>query len=183
MQLSSQNKALYLRDSMHALRLLLLLPLRPLQRFMRLLRRFICDCWQYERSHPPESLRIRLRSLCPMLEDADAEAGLVTDYFLQDLWAARKIYKIRPESHVDVGSRLDGFVAHLLVFMPVTYVDIRPLHRIVKNLHFMQTDAVTLEGFADSCAFAELRHLKSKYFGSPSARVKSNGLAPEAMIS
>src|SRR5258708_35341646 len=49
--------------------------------------------------------------------------------FHQDLWAARMVFEQRPSRHVDVGSRIDGFVAHVLPFMLVTVVDIRPLAR------------------------------------------------------
>ncbi|HWF86113.1 MAG TPA: hypothetical protein VG222_14745 [Vicinamibacterales bacterium] len=48
-------------------------------------------------------------------------------YFHQDLWVAKRIYAARPAAHVDIGSRIDGFVAHLLTFMPVTVIDVRPL--------------------------------------------------------
>ena len=65
-------------------------------------------------------------------------------YFLQDLWAARRVYERRPASHLDVGSRLDGFVAHLLTFMPVTVVDIRPLAHPPAGLTFVRGDALTL---------------------------------------
>ncbi len=39
------------------------------------------------------------------------------------------VFEQRPSRHVDVGSRIDGFVAHVLPFMLVTVVDIRPLAR------------------------------------------------------
>lgn len=71
-------------------------------------------------------------------------------YFWQDLWAARKIFEARPARHVDVGSRIDGFVAHVLCFMPVTVVDIRPLPVCVSGLNFIQEDGTELSSFADS---------------------------------
>jgi len=37
-------------------------------------------------------------------------------YFHQDLIVARRIFERDPRKHVDVGSRIDGFVAHLAVF-------------------------------------------------------------------
>lgn len=38
-------------------------------------------------------------------------------YFLQDVWAAKKIYQSGTKHHVDIGSRIDGFVAHGVFFM------------------------------------------------------------------
>jgi len=49
-----------------------------------------------------------------------------------------------------VGSRVDGFIAHLLVFMPVTVVDVRPLESKVTGLQFMRGDATSLDGWADN---------------------------------
>lgn len=117
----------------------------PLRRLFRLL----SDWRRYESGNPIPSMRISLRTLSPMFDDIHNEAGSVTDYFHQDLWAAKKIYRTRPGRHVDIGSRIDGFIAHLLVFMPVEYVDIRPLPAPVENLTFVQSDAVTLDRFED----------------------------------
>jgi hypothetical protein len=63
-----------------------------------------------------------------MLLDYSSQAGVAGGhYFFQDLWAARKIFAVHPEKHFDIGSRIDGFVAHVLSFMAVSMMDIRPL--------------------------------------------------------
>ena len=67
-----------------------------------------------------------------------------THYFWQDLWAARKIVANKCTTHVDVGSRLDGFVAHLLPYCDVRYVDIRPLQEKVAGLTFIQGSILAL---------------------------------------
>jgi len=86
----------------------------------------------------------------PILTDYRAQAGIARGhYFHQDLWAARKIAARRPQTHVDIGSRIDGFVAHLLTVMPVTVIDIRPLESDVEGLTFHQADATRLDGIAD----------------------------------
>ena len=96
-------------------------------------------------STPPPTLQIRLRYATPILADRYAGAGSASGhYFYQDLWAARNIYERRPAEHLDIGSRIDGFVAHLLTFMPVTVVDIRPLESTVQGLTFLQDDATKL---------------------------------------
>jgi Caenorhabditis protein of unknown function, DUF268 len=83
------------------------------------------------------------------LTDRQANAGLANGhYFHQDLWAARRIFVDRPEKHIDVGSRVDGFVAHLLAFMPVTIVDIRPLVSKIDGLTVLQDDATSLSMLA-----------------------------------
>jgi len=97
--------------------------------------------------------RLSLLHLYPCLGNWREAAGKIDrHYFYQDLWAARKIYQARPAHHVDVGSRIDGFVAQLLCFMPVTVVDIRSLPLSIEGLTFIQDDAATLRCFADASA-------------------------------
>jgi SAM-dependent methyltransferase len=86
----------------------------------------------------------------PVLSDYEADAGVAKGhYFYQDLWAARRIFATRPEQHLDIGSRIDGFVAHLLTFMSVTVVDVRPLESEVCGLKFMRGDATALDDWTD----------------------------------
>jgi SAM-dependent methyltransferase len=86
----------------------------------------------------------------PVLLDYKDSAGTACGhYFHMDLWAARKIFKAAPKHHVDIGSRIDGFVAHLLAFRDVEVVDIRPLSSDVTGLRFVQADATTLDSVPD----------------------------------
>jgi Caenorhabditis protein of unknown function, DUF268 len=106
---------------------------------------FVRDLLLYRRQASGTLFPLRFRELYPVLGDKYDEAGSASGaYFHQDLWAARKIYARRPTRHLDVGSRIDGFVAHVLTFMPVEVVDIRPLTRNVIGLQFVQDDGGTL---------------------------------------
>jgi SAM-dependent methyltransferase len=88
--------------------------------------------------------------LYPVLGDRFEEAAdIVGHYFLQDLYIARKVREKRPEKHLDIGSRLDGFVAHLLTFMDVEVIDIRPLATTVRGLTFVRDDATSLSRYED----------------------------------
>jgi SAM-dependent methyltransferase len=90
-------------------------------------------------------------NLEPILTDFRAPAGIARGhYFHQDLWAARKIAARAPNHHLDVGSRVDGFVAHLLTIMPVTVIDIRPLESDVDGLTFLRADATRLDTIASA---------------------------------
>jgi SAM-dependent methyltransferase len=87
----------------------------------------------------------------PILTDYRAAAGIARGhYFHQDLWAARRIYAARPARHVDIGSRVDGFAAHVLTFMPLTIIDIRPLEDPVEGLTFLRGDATNLASVPDT---------------------------------
>jgi hypothetical protein len=113
--------------------------------------RFVTDLLRYSRATVAPGFRIRLRNIRPILNEWSGEAGtLKGHYFHQDLWAARKIFERRPAEHIDIGSRIDGFVAHLMVFMQVRQVDIRPLKSGLRGLEFIQDDATDLGKFQDS---------------------------------
>jgi hypothetical protein len=112
---------------------------------LRYLPIFLRDLRSYQGMNPRPTLRVNLRDAFPILTDMRSGAGTARGhYFHQDMWAAKKIYQSRPVEHYDVGSRIDGFIAHLLVFMPVTVVDIRPMESEIAGLKFFQDDATEL---------------------------------------
>jgi len=77
----------------------------------------------------------------PCLHDWQEEGGATKDeYFLQDLVVARKIFKADPEKHVDIGSRVDGFVAHVASFRSIEVFDVRPVTTKIPGVVFKQAD-------------------------------------------
>jgi len=118
---------------------------------IRGLARFIRDWRAYNRLARPDCpFAVRPRDWMPVLTEWAEQAGVPDPYYFhQDLWAARLIYRRSPARHVDVGSRIDGFIAHLLTFMPVTVVDIRQLRSTVSGLSFIRSDATSLREFHD----------------------------------
>jgi hypothetical protein len=86
-----------------------------------------------------------VRGLRPHLAENRESAGTIDKhYFFQDLWAARLIHRQQPHNHIDIGSRIDGFIAHLLCFTCVTVIDIRSQPLEVDGLTFVQDDATEL---------------------------------------
>tara|TARA_B100001057_G_C22824586_1_gene940893 strand:+ start:1458 stop:2240 length:783 start_codon:yes stop_codon:yes gene_type:complete len=80
-------------------------------------------------------------SFYPILVDKFMEAGTTkSQYFHQDLYIARKIYKDKPKDHYDIGSRIDGFVAHVASFRKINIIDIRPLKNKIHNVSFFKKD-------------------------------------------
>jgi len=91
----------------------------------------------------------------PILHDKFSEGGTMTGhYFHQDLLVAKRLFVAKPVKHVDVGSRVDGFVAHVAVFREIEIFDIRPAVSKVKNIKFIQADFMKLRqeliGYTDS---------------------------------
>jgi SAM-dependent methyltransferase len=102
-------------------------PLELVKKY-RALPQFVCNWRDYQRINRDPRFEIRLREVWYRAHDRYATAGTAHGhYFFQDLWAARRLYDWGIKTHVDVGSRLDGFIAHILPFCHLTYVDIRPL--------------------------------------------------------
>ena len=86
----------------------------------------------------------------PVYADRFADAGAIDSYFWQDLWAAEKILSDSPQMHYDIGSRIDGFIAHLSAAgQRVNLIDIRPLDTKIPGVSFTCADATNLEGIED----------------------------------
>jgi len=110
----------------------------------------------------------------PCLDERFSESGSAKGhYFHQDLLVARRIYANRPAVHVDVGSRVDGFVAHVASFRQIDVFYIRPLPNNIPNIRFVQADLMTplsaeLGDYADSlsCLHA-LEHFGLGRYGDP----------------
>jgi hypothetical protein len=77
----------------------------------------------------------------PILTDKTDQSGKARGvYFFQDLFVAHQLYKASPRRHIDVGSRIDGFVAHVASFRKIEVLDIRPLENNIFNVSFLQSD-------------------------------------------
>jgi hypothetical protein len=108
----------------------------------RTMLRSLCGVFRYI----PDLLRFRSKyaghlELMPCLNDWCEEGGdTKSEYFWQDLLVARKIFEANPATHVDIGSRVDGFVSHLASFREVEVFDIRPIDVKVPGIKFTQAD-------------------------------------------
>lgn len=112
-------------------------------------------------------------ALYPCLDDKQAASGEASGhYFHQDLLVARRIFARNPKRHVDVGSRIDGFVAHVATFRTIEVLDIRPLRDQIPNVTFRQVDlmapGIEYTAVADSvsCLHA-LEHFGLGRYGDP----------------
>jgi hypothetical protein len=124
------------------------------------------DLRRYNRLNGSLSFSFNMKDAFPILTDMHSNAGSARGhYFHQDLWAARKIYQVRPLNHFDIGSRVDGFIAHLLTFMKVTVIDIRPLENDIEGLTFFRDDASELANIKnDSVLSLSTLHV-AEHFG------------------
>jgi hypothetical protein len=109
-----------------------------------------------------------------MFADYDEQAGSVSGhYFHQDLLVASFIYDNNPKRHVDIGSRIDGFVAHVATYRKIEVMDVRSLSGTGhQNISFIKADLMDRddgrEGITDSisCLHA-IEHFGLGRYGDP----------------
>ena len=109
----------------------------------------------------------------PILCERFVEGGTMSGhYFHQDLFIAKEVFKESPIKHVDVGSRTDGFIAHLAVFRKVEVLDIRQLDSKVENVSFQKADLMRpAEGMVNYCdsisSLHAIEHFGLGRYGDP----------------
>jgi hypothetical protein len=102
----------------------------------------------------------------PSLNDFNDSAGAADGhYFWQDLICAQWINDENPEKHFDVGSRVDGFIAHLLASREVILLDIRPLPYEIPRLTMFEGD-IQVESQRKANSYTSVSSLHSiEHFG------------------
>lgn len=137
--------------------------------------KYVNDKMEYEQLHKNlylNNFELKESDTCIKLSDYRKNAGEMDGhYFYQDILVASKIIKEKPVHHMDVGSRIDGFVSHLLAAgIETTVTDIRPLpvKEIgfeIPRLNFIQADATEMTGIEDN-SVASLSSLHAvEHFG------------------
>jgi hypothetical protein len=120
----------------------------------------------------------------PCLYDKHEEGGSIkNEYFWQDLYVARAIFLNNPKRHIDIGSRVDGFVAHVASFREIEVFDVRPITTQITGIRFTQADLMNLaidpiEGEVKACdsisCLHALEHFGLGRYGDP---IDPNGYA------
>jgi hypothetical protein len=115
----------------------------------------------------------KVDSLYPILSDFSASAGTNNGhYFHQDLLVANFINQAKPIRHIDIGSRVDGFVAHVASFREIEVLDIRPMEQSIhQNIKFNQMDLMSNQSSPNitdslSCLHA-IEHFGLGRYGDP----------------
>ena len=115
----------------------------------------------------------KITSLYPVLRERfETNGDLKSHYFHEDLWAARRVFENKPQRHVDVGSRVDGFVAHVASFREIEVFDIRPQQANIRNIRFVTADFMnvnpSLHDYTDSLSSLNvIEHFGLGRYGDP----------------
>lgn len=133
---------------------------------------YLMDYIKFKSSLKKTGENFRIYRLYPALGDKKDQAGLASGhYFHQDIHVARLVMKNNPRRHIDVASRIDGFVSHVAVFREIEVIDIRPLTTTEARIKFIQFDIMnshSVEMTADSvsCLHA-IEHFGLGRYGDP----------------
>ena len=110
----------------------------------------------------------------PVFMDKYSSGGTAKGaYFYQDLLVAQRVFENKPDLHIDVGSRIDGFVAHVASFRHIQILDIRSLEANIKNISFIQQDFMSpvKDEMIESCdslsCLHALEHFGLGRYGDP----------------
>lgn len=131
------------------------------------------DVEKYNQLNQRPGFVIKDQYMWPVIMDKYIPNGRISNYFWQDLWAARLIIRTGVKEHFDIGSRMDGFITHLLAAgIDVTVIDIREFPGQVEHLHTIVDDATSLHQIPDESiesmsALCSLEHFGLGRYGDP----------------
>ncbi|MDR1676526.1 MAG: DUF268 domain-containing protein [Tannerella sp.] len=114
-----------------------------------------------------------LRMNYPCLGDRYDSAGKMSGhYFHQDLHVSQRIFRANPVRHIDIGSRIDGFVAHVAAFREIEVFDIREVQSTSPNIRFRCADLMRMpEGMENYCdsisSLHAIEHFGLGRYGDP----------------
>lgn len=113
----------------------------------------------------------------------DNGCGIDAQYFIQDIWGARKVFERKPLVHYDVGSSLSGFVAHLLSFkQKVVVIDVRSFPDVLNSkflncenqsgVEYITADATNMDNISSNSieslsALCSIEHFGLGRYGDP----------------
>jgi hypothetical protein len=134
---------------------------------------FYMDYLRFRRQAKASGMYFPFGKFYPCLDERNTDSGSASGhYFHQDLLIAGRIFKNNPERHMDIGSRIDGFVAHVAVFRKIEVLDVRPLSTTIPNIIFRQADLMKpdpdLKNYCDSVSSLHaIEHFGLGRYGDP----------------
>jgi len=145
----------------------------PLVTYLRGIPGFIKEYREIRRQASACGENFPFGKFVPCFQERDQESGVLAEhYFFQDLYVARKVFQANPARHVDIGSRIDGFVAHVAAFREIEVLDVRDLSLNIPNVRFTRANLASedfpLVDYCDSlsCLHA-LEHFGLGRYGDP----------------
>ncbi len=115
---------------------------------------FIAEYERLRRAGAP----LRILDLYPQLGDRVASTPFDPHYLHQAAWLARRLAELRPSRHVDIGSDV-RLIATVSAFVPIDFVDFRPLAVTLPGLSCRAGDITALTDLDGSIASLSCLHV------------------------
>lgn len=112
---------------------------------------YIKDISIFRKQYATTNQEFKVRYIPIMTDKYDTSGKAWGQYFYQDLYVANRIFVDKPVRHIDIGSRVDGFVAHVAAYRKIEVFDIRPMAGKVKNIEFVQADLMQFDPSLAEC--------------------------------
>jgi hypothetical protein len=104
-----------------------------------------------------------ISALMPIYKDYRKQAGTATGhYFHQDLLVAGYVHKANPKRHIDIGSSIEGFVAHVASFRPIELCDFS-----FKQMDLMDSAKVEANACDSLSCLHAIEHFGLGRYGDP----------------
>lgn len=149
----------------------------PLLKFVKGMPLFLMDYYKIRRQARKAGNFFPFGNLYPCFEDNRTSGSATGHYFHQDLLVAGKIFRNNPARHVDIGSRVDGFVAHVASFREIEVFDVREFAGNVQNIRFRRFDLTDKDfPLGDYCDSVSCLHAMEHFgLGRYGDRIDYNG--------
>ena len=102
---------------------------------------FIRDWAKYKKLAPKE--KIAGINLFPILDEKVSLTPFDAHYYYQEIWAMKRILARKPKKHVDLASKYN-FSGYLSLFIPVDFVDLRPVKAHLSGLKIIRANILHL---------------------------------------
>ncbi len=124
------------------------------------------DINEYNRLNRNPDYEIRKECIRPFLMSKFMANGDIHGYFWMDLWGAKHVIQSGVKEHYDIGSRVDGFISHLLASgIKVYAIDVRPMDKKIDNLNFIIDDASKMSSIQDDSIGSLTSLCSPEHFG------------------
>ncbi len=117
---------------------------------------FIRDWMRYKRFAPKE--KIAGINLFPILDEKVSLTPFDAHYYYQEIWAMKRILARKPKKHIDLASKYN-FSGYLSQFLPVDFVDLRPINAHLPGLTIIKADILRLPYKSNSLSSLSSLHV------------------------
>lgn len=142
--------------------------------------KYVLQFISYRKNNKEEE--VKFIDTYPCLLDSTTETSFDAHYFYQSAWLSRRIFEIKPEYHVDIGSSV-MMISVMSSFVKTIFVDYRPLKTDITDLSPVGGNITSLPFLSDSIESLSclhvIEHIGLGRYGDPIDNNGTNNAAKE----